>query len=157
MVLKPSSLANPGDTTKRKYAAIHECLQIDYFPASFACDSLDDSIEDAAKGTIAYLRRLILFLLPDSILARNNVEGTSGVYNERALESDLVRYGQAHGPSSEEVRKLLLGLMRQLNSSCKLAALYPNCRYTYLCHGLRDAARESRYQHLPEQWDSVTV
>jgi hypothetical protein len=89
------------------------------------------AIDDAARGTIAFLGRLIRNLLPDSILAQNNVESTLGVYDERALNNHLETYSQIHGPRNEEVHRILLGLVRQLNASFKLVALHPNRRYTY--------------------------
>lgn len=94
-------------------------------------DSDEKAIDGAFKGTIAFLRRLILILLPDSIVAQNLVQGTSGVYEERELDNDRARHGQADDPAKGEARKLLFGLTKQLNSSFKLVALYPTCRYTY--------------------------
>jgi hypothetical protein len=46
-------------------------------------------------------------------------------YNERALNSDLVRNSQAGSPKMGEVHKLLIKMMRQLNPSFKFVALCP--------------------------------
>jgi hypothetical protein len=99
------------------------------------------AIDDAAKATMGFLRRLVLILLPDSRLSRNNVQDISGVYAEHTLGVEVERFSHERGFGTREVRKLLLEMMRQLNSSFKLIAVYPNRRYTYHLH----------------RWDSILV
>lgn len=99
------------------------------------------AIDDAAKATKGLLRRLVFILLPGSTLSQNNIRKTPGVYAEHALDGEVERFTRERGCSTEEVRELLLEMMKQLNSSFKLTEVYPKREYTYYLH----------------RWDSILV
>lgn len=119
--------------------ALH-CEEEAIHPGDLTNDAAD-AINAAAKDTVGFIRRMIFALLPDSNITRNNVQETSGVYAEYALEIDVGRHSHERGQGIGEVRKLLLEMTMQLNSSFKLVALYPNREYTYYLH----------------RWDSILV
>lgn len=90
---------------------------------------------------IAIDHRLHPLIQPGSTLSQNNIQETLGVYAEHALDGEVEKFTRERGRSTEEVRELLLEMMKQLNSSFELTEVYPKREYTYYLH----------------RWDSILV